>query len=190
MSKQNWQWPLRSALLWALVGFFLFTCGPFAQTQNATDSGSLQNLPPELSLSDNLNLADSNLQTLLLRLAERKQQVSELQVSLVQAAQNLTDSEQASAELELHLKEAEASVAILQQELRATLFLLAGVRTQYDMLSEAFGAYVEETQQQKRQLISERDMALRQARLWKIAALTGGGLVIAGGIALVIILVR
>jgi septal ring factor EnvC (AmiA/AmiB activator) len=174
--------------LWVLVLCSLLWFVPFAGAQNSTGKEQSEKLSYETSLSASLIEADQNLQMLLLRLSERKQQVSALQASLAQAAQNLTESEQASAELEQRLKQAEISVMDLQQELRATLISLAGARTQYDMLSEAFGAYVGEMVEQKRELINERDAALRQARLWRIGALAGGGLVIAGAITITVLL--
>jgi septal ring factor EnvC (AmiA/AmiB activator) len=187
----GWQWHLRSVWPWVLVVCFLLFFGPSAGAQNLIDSEQSEKLSYETSLNASLIEADQNLQLLLLRLGERKQQVSALQASLAQAAQSLTDSAQASAELEQRLKQAEISVVDLQQELRATLISLAGARTQYDMLSEAFGAYVGEMAEQKRELINERDAAFRQARLWKIGALAGGGLIIAGAITVtVLILVK
>jgi septal ring factor EnvC (AmiA/AmiB activator) len=191
LKHSGWQWHLRSAWPWVLVVCFLLFFGPSAKAQNSTGSEQSEKLSYETSLNASLIEAESNLQMLLLRLGERKQQVSALQARLVQAAQSLTDSEQASAELEQRLKQAEISVVDLQQELRETLISLAGARTQYTMLSEAFGVYVGEMAEQKQELIGERDAAFRQARLWRIGAMAGGGLVIAGAITVtVLILVK
>jgi chromosome segregation ATPase len=193
MCKQNgngWHWLSRSAWPWVLVVCFFLWSGPCVGAQNAIDSEPSQNSQYELSLNASLNEADSNLQMLLLRLSERRQQVEALQTSLQQAEQSLNVSELASVELDQQLQEAQASVMSLQQELRETLISLAGVRTQYDMLSEAFGAYVGEMQEQKRGLASERDRTVRQAKLWRLGALAGGGLAVGAGIIILILLVR
>ncbi len=98
---------------------------------------------PTLS-SGSLQEAEAILTTLSSRLVERKQQVNELQLSLLRADLKLDDFARALTALEERLQAAQESLSTSQADLRATLNLLDALSKRYEELEKRWNEYRDE----------------------------------------------
>jgi hypothetical protein len=112
---------------------------------------------------------------LVTRLRERKQQAESLQESLLIAGGKLDYSAELSLRLARLLDEASPLLESLQTDLLGISSSLSGLRTDFGALSDRLTGYFDLVQGQMDELRRERDAAMLQALVWRIAALVGSG---------------
>ena len=171
-SRSGW------ARAWWLALCFALSCSGFLAGATENDPPSWP--PATLPLSPTLSGSVSRMEILLTRLAERRQQIADLQTALAELQQQVSVSVSSYSELSEALREAVASRDKLQTELTEISSSRARLQEDYVGLKLSFGAYQSEAATQLREL-------KRAKNWWRLGFfLTAGG----AGAALVWALVK
>jgi hypothetical protein len=157
-SFSGWRW-VRRASVGSLCVLLWLAALPIVHGQTGSAPGPM---PLRASLSE----AEQTLTLLVQRLAERQQQVNDLQASLQTADARLNDLAASLAILRGKLEAALESQAQSQTDLEATSSSLETLSTRYDELDKLWQTYRGEMQKQVREVTTSRNW-------WRAGAIAG-----------------
>jgi len=189
MQSGSWL-PARPVWLWVLLLCFLFWCALSVQAQQPTEP-TIDSWPSDtLPLLSTLNGSSERMELLLTRLTERNQEIKNLRVTIAQLEKQGLASSSSYAELSEQLGLAENSRDNLSREVKEIFDSRARLQEDYNTLSFSLDNYRSEAAGQISEARRERDSAVRQARLWRLAAIGGWVGAVVAVVAIVVIVVK
>ena len=189
MQSGSWL-PARPVWLWGALLCFLFWCVLSVQAQQPTEP-TIDSWPSDtLPLLPILSGSSERMELLLTRLTERNQEIKNLRVTIARLGQQGFALRQSYAELSEQLKLAENSRDALNREVKEILDSRARLQEDYSTLSFSLDNYSSEAAGQISETRRERDSAVRQARLWRLAAIGGWVGAVVAVAAIVVIVVK